>query len=246
MRRAWVVSVLAGCSFPHGVPPAGTPSDGPPPSDDAPAPVIDAPAIDAPVDAEALCHVGVASTQGTDRGRVGGDGGSTNFPPLACGSASDRLVGIALRMSDQNTLYGQRSAHGLRIACAAVTVSASGTGTTGTITTYDIVGTGGFSWAPSTWTQVTQCKPGWIVSGMTAHTTDDDDLFLDVSITCAQIGPTGTVLATETLYVAGSLNENNGITSASCNANEIVVRMPNRSGAGIDSVNLFCTTPTCS
>ena len=178
--------------------------------------------------------------------RVGSDGGSANFPPLACANPGDRIVGIALRMSDQTTLYGQRSAQGMRIGCASVTVGGSGMVTLGTLAAYEIVGDGTFDWAPSTWTPMTQCKPGWILAGMSTHTTDDDDLFLDVSITCAQIGPTGSVVATEVIYVDGSLNENQGADSATCNSGEIVTRMPNRSGAGLDSVNLFCTTPTCS
>jgi hypothetical protein len=233
-----LVAVLGGCSFPHGV--VLNHGDATTETDVAPE---DA-AIDSP-DAEALCQVGVASTTGTDRGRVGGDGGSANFAPLACMNAGDRIVGIALKMSNQDTLYGARSAQGIRIACAPVAVRASGTATTGTITTYEIVGTGGFDWAPSTWTALTQCKPGWILSGLSAHTNDGDNLFLDVSITCAQVGPTGKLVATETIYVDGSLDEPDGADAAACDDGEIVVRMPNRSGAGLDSLNLWCTTPTC-
>jgi hypothetical protein len=241
--RSVLVVALAGCSFQHGQasPGAGTTSD---------APIADTPPTDAPPDgpsdAEMLCRVGVASTMGTDRGRVGGNGGSENFGPLACANPGDQLVGVALRMSDQATLYGERSAHGMRVACAPVTVRASGTGSIGTVTTYEINGNGNFDWTPSTWTSLTMCKPGWILAGMRAHTTEDGDLFLDVSITCAQVGPTGMLVATEVIYVDGSLDEKDGSDTVDCNAGEIVVRMPNRSGAGVDSVNLWCTTPTCS
>jgi hypothetical protein len=232
-----LVAVVCGCSFEHGVvlnrgdASVGTDADA-----DA---IVDSP------DAEPLCKVDVSSTTGVDRGRVGGDGGSANFPPLVCATAGDQMVGVALRMSDQDTIFGQRSAQGIRIGCAAVVVPLSGAGTTGTVTTTELLGTGGSGWAPSTWTPMTQCKPGWIISGMSAHTTDDGNLFLDASITCSQIGPTGKPVATETIYVDGSLDENNGSDAVQCNEGEVVVRMPNRSGAGLDSVNLWCTTPTC-
>jgi hypothetical protein len=233
-----MVAVLGACSFQHGF---GPNRDGALPDD-----ALQDAAPDGPDDAEQACSVGVASTTGTDRGRVGGNGGSENFGPLQCVNPNDRIVGIALRMSNQDTIYGQRSAQGIRIGCASVTVRASGTATVGTVTTYEILGTGGFDWAPSTWTTMTMCKPGWILSGMTAHTADGENLFLDVSITCSQIDLTGAVIATEVLRVDGSLNESQGADSASCDAGEIVVRMTNRSGAGLDSVNLWCTTPTCN
>ena len=236
--RWLVVLVLGGCSFQHGIAPT---------RDDAVVTIDDAPpdgTADAP-DAESVCHVAVASTTGTDRGRVGGDGGSANFPPLACMNAGDQLVGIAFKMSDQTTLYGERSAQGIRIACAPVTVRGSGMGATGTISTYEILGTGTFDWTPSTWTALTQCKPGWILSAMSAHTGEGDNQFLDVSITCAQVGPTGKLVASETIDVAGSLDDDEGADAAACNEGEIVVRMPNRSGAGLDSLNLWCSTPAC-
>ena len=165
------------------------------------------------------CAVGVSSLTGTDRGRVGGDGGGDNFPPLEC-APSDRLVGIALRMSDQDTIYGQRSAHGIRIACAPVTIDPAGVGTTGTITTHDVSGNGMYGWSPSQWTPITQCKPGWIMSGLSAHTTNGGDLFLDASITCSQLDVMAATVATETLYVEGSLDEPAGLDMVSCNAGE--------------------------
>src|SRR5262245_25884140 len=121
MRLLWVIAV-AGCRFEHGQ--AGSPRDGM--SDDA---AVDAPRdapTDARPDAPMLCHVGVASTMGADRGRVGGNGGGDNFPPLACQNSVDRIVGIALKMSDQDTVFGERSAQGMRIACAPVTVDGTG------------------------------------------------------------------------------------------------------------------------
>jgi hypothetical protein len=192
------------------------------------------------------CRVGLANTTGSDRGRVGGNGGSENFAPLACPVADDRIVGIELRMSNQDTVFGGRSAHGIGIACATVSVRSSGLGMTGTVTTLEISGNGGSSWSPSTWTPITQCKPGWIVSGLQAHTGNNSNRFIDAAIRCSQIGPTGTIVATEILDVAGSLTETQGVMTVNCNANEILARMPNRSGTGLDSVNLFCTQPTCN
>ena len=187
MRWGLVACALAGCSFEHGryLADAG---------DDA---VIDAPPSDAEIDAvpETVCRVGVTSATGTARGRVGGSGGGANFPPLACANATDRIVGVALRMSDQDTLYGGRSAHGIQIACAPVTVGSAGTAVTGTVTTYEVSGSGTMGWSPSTWTPVTQCKPGWIVSGLGAHTSEDGDLFVDATITCSQVSATGTLVA---------------------------------------------------
>ena len=207
---------------------------------------IDGRPIDAPADATTFCHVGVASTTGTDRGRVGGNGGGDNFPALVCANAADRIVGIALKMGDQNNDFGGRSAQGIRIACAPVTVNSAGTGTTGTITTYEVVGLGTFGWAPSTWTPITKCQPGWIMSGLNTHTSNNGSFFVDSTIYCSQIGPTGLVIGTEAIYVTGSLNEAQGSDTVQCNAGEIVVRMSNRTGAGLDSVNLWCTSPTCN
>jgi hypothetical protein len=242
VRWALVLAfVVGGCSFEHAFGVISGTQDAPT-ADTEP---IDA-MHDAMPDAEALCRVGVMNTTGIDRGRVGGDGGSENFPPLACANPGDQIIGVALRMSNQDTLYGQRSAHGIRIGCAPVTVRASGIGTIGTVTTYDLIGNGNFDWTPSTWTQMTVCKPGWILSGLSTHTTNRGDLFIDVSITCSQVGPSGTLVASEVIYVDGSLDESDGADAATCDPGEVIVRMPNRSGAGLDSVNLWCTTPTCS
>ena len=238
MRWGLVACALAGCSFEHGRYLA----------DAGGAAVIDAPPSDAEIDAvpETVCRVGVTSATGTARGRVGGSGGGANFPPLACANATDRIVGVALRMSDQDTLYGGRSAYGIQIACAPVTVGSAGTAVTGTVTTYEVSGSGTMGWSPSTWTPVTQCKPGWIVSGLGAHTSEDGDLFVDATITCSQVSATGTLVASEMIYVAGSLEESEGADTVACDPGEILVRFTERTGSGLDSVDLYCTTPTCS
>ncbi len=201
-------------------------------------------AVDA-VDAAPSCQVGVASLTGTDRGRVGGTGGGVNFPPLEC-APTERIVGVALRMSDQDTLYNGRSAHGFRIACASVTFDGTGTPQVGTVTMREIVGSGTFDWSPSTLTPITQCQPGWAVGGLRAHRGSGSNRFLDVSILCRQLGVNGTTAMTEVRYVTGSLTDGVNPNTVNCATTEILVRVPSMTGSGIDSVNLSCSTPTCS
>lgn len=204
----------------------------------------DAPADAAP-DATAACQVGVASATGTDRGRVGADNGGDNFGPLAC-TGNDRIVGVDVRVSDQNTIYNGRSIHGFQILCAPVTIMPGGTAQVGTVTPVEVMGTGGFMWSPSTLSQPTRCPDGSIVTGLVAHSGADDNRFLDVTMTCKSITISGTIGgAATTIHVNGSLTDTNHAYQKSCNANEILVTMPNRTGAGIDSLNLFCSAPTC-
>lgn len=152
-----------------------------------------------------------------------------------------------MRMSNQVTTNGGRSAHAVVIGCAEVSVDSTGVGTTGPVTTEELTANGGFDWTPSTLTPMTQCQPGWIVSGLSAHTGPSNNLFVDVTMTCAKIGPTGTaIVMTEAIPVAGSLTESQNLDAVSCDAGEVLVSLPNRIGAGIDSVNLSCSTPTCN
>lgn len=240
----WVLVASAGCSF---QPPENTPADA---SGGADATAADARVLDAAPDPDApdpvtSCSISATSTTGADRGRVGSNGGAVQRDPLAC-AAPLQIVGLAMRMSNQNTENGGRSAHALVIGCAAVTVDSNGVGTTGTITTQTLTANGGFDWTPSTLTPMTSCQPGWVVSGLTAHTGPNNNLFLDVALTCAKLGPTGAIVATETVPVAGSLTEPAGTDTETCGANEVLVRIPNRIGAGIDSVNLSCSTLACT
>jgi hypothetical protein len=89
----------------------------------------------------------MTSHLGIDRGRVGGIGGSANNAPLECGP-SDQIVGIALRMSAQDTVFDGRSAYAIQIACARVTIDPAGTGSTGPAYTREVTGTGQFMWEP--------------------------------------------------------------------------------------------------
>jgi hypothetical protein len=197
---------------------------------------IDAPdaAPDAPPDAAPLplCSVNVATTPGTDRGRVGGGGGGANFGPLRCPVATDRIVGFAARMSNNNTLYNARSAHGFAI---------------GTVTTVEIMGSGAEGWSPSTLSVVTQCPPGQVVDGLRAHAGANGNLFKDIDFRCARIdGTTAQTVANTVVHVAGSLTELNGADTQNCGAHEILYEMPNMTGSGFDSVNLFCAPTKCN
>src|SRR4051812_9034323 len=59
------------------------------------------------------CDVVLPDPTGTTRGHAGGTGGGKG-PILACDDViNERIVGVAVRMSNQNTLFGARSAHGI-------------------------------------------------------------------------------------------------------------------------------------
>lgn len=248
MRLAVVLLVVGtGCSFriPGAAPTTDAAPDGPTgdgPTDDADAGPDDAP--DAAV--TAACPVGVASQVGTLRGRVGNDNGGANHPPLACANPMDRMIGVALRMSDQDTVYGGRSAHAFLIACAAVTIQSDGTAAVGTETTYEVAGLGTFDWTPSTPTPFTRCQPGSVINGLRAYRGGGDNRFLAVSIRCTEISTTGTTGTNQVLFVTGSLSETQNPDTVNCSAGEILVQLPNLTGAGFDAVDLHCTTPTCT
>lgn len=236
MRHLSVV-LLAGCSFSTSV--TAEPTDAA--SDDA--------AVDAPTEAALLpsCAVGVTTTPGTDRGRVGGNGGGSNFGPIRCTTTTDRIVGIGLRMSDGNTLYNARSAHALLIACAPVTIDPNtGTGTTGTVYTVEVSGSGAEGWSPSTLTPITTCPAGMVLDGLQTHTGPNANLFNNVNFRCARLdGTTAQTVANQVVHAAGSLTETQGTITVNCRANEVVYEMSNMTGSGFDSVNLFCAPAAC-
>jgi hypothetical protein len=235
-RIGLVVAACSACTF------------SPPGQGDSPdaAAVSDGPRLGDAQPQVVPCSVDVASVTGTDRGRVGGSGGGANFPPLACDGAAERIVGIALRMSDQDTVFGGRSAHGLSIACATLAIGADGIAKLGPITSKELVGIGESGWTPSTLTPVTSCPDGSVVAGLAAHRGLGNNRFLDARITCARIGHAGTVEATEVLPVAGSLTDAVNDDTVDCNAGEVLVQLPNRTGQGLDSVSLSCALPTCA
>jgi hypothetical protein len=191
------------------------------------------------------CDVQLKDPTGITRGRAGGSGGGKG-PILACDdTVNERIVGVAIRMSNQATTFGGRSTHGIGIACARVTVDASGTAEVGQVKMMEVSGLGTYSWAPSTWGAVTQCKPGWVVSGMRVHTGADANRLLDVSIICSQLGTDAATGMTETKKVAGSLTDANGLDEVKCAAGEVVAQLGTWTGAGIDAVDLSCSRPQC-
>jgi hypothetical protein len=215
------------------------------------APIVDAPPlVDGPGDMTVLlpvCNVGVTVTPGTDRGRVGGNGGGDNFGPMRCNQAADRIVGIGIRMSNQDTVFGERSARGVSIACATVTVDPNtGVGTTGATYTKEIMGNGNSGWEPSTLFAPTLCPAGMVVNGLRAKTGEGENIFNNVDFRCAKIdGANAATLSSQMVHVDGSQNDNQNEDTANCAANEILYEMSNRTGTGFDSANLFCAPARC-
>jgi hypothetical protein len=191
------------------------------------------------------CDVQLKDPTGITRGRAGGSGGGKG-PILACDdTVNERVIGVAVRMSNQATTFGGRSAHGIGIACARVTVDTAGTAEVGQVKVMEASGLGTYNWSPSTWTAVTQCKPGWIVSGLRVHTGADANRLLDVSIICSKLGADAATGASETLKVVGSLTDANGLDEVKCAAGEVLAQMGTWTGAGIDAVDLSCSRPQC-
>lgn len=192
------------------------------------------------------CDIGLKDTTGITRGHLGGTGGGKG-PILACEDlVNQRVIGVAVRMSNQNTVFGGRSAHGIGLLCGHVTIDASGNPTVEAASSpVEISGLGTSGWSPSTWTQVTQCKPGWVVSGMTARAGASNNMFLDVSIVCSKLGADGSTSTSETLKIVGSLTGTSTLQTAKCAAGEVVAQLGTWTGAGLDALDLSCSRPTC-
>ncbi len=242
--RATLV-LLTACSF-HAN--SGQPAlaDGapPPPTDTR---VIDAP-VDATPDAAAILHACAfeLTDSGLDNsGRAGGTGGSPTAS-IECDAPTDLIVGIALRMSNQNTVFGERSAAAIDIACAPVTINPDLSAEVGTIYTREAAGGGADGWTPATLTSTAQCPADSVVTGIDVHTTSAGDMFQNVTLTCSQLGLAGTLTgATSSVYVAGSLTDTNGDSAVPCNAGHVLRRIDPATGAGLDSVTLRCTPAQC-
>lgn len=235
MVRAAACLLLAACSgIDVGVGPQALP--------DAGAVAPDAPAS---VDAAFGCDVVVPRIGGEGGASVGGTGGSKG-PVLACNDfIGERIVGVSVQMSNQNTSFGARSAQGIRLACAAVTIGPDGSAQLGPVTARDASGTGDYGWSPSTWTAITSCKPGWVVSGVLAHTGTTSNLFVDVSITCSKLDSHAAVVSTEKLKVVGSLVNTAGPEEVVCPQGDVVSQVGTYTGAGLDAVTPYCSKPAC-
>jgi len=234
MRSLVLVLVTSACAS-SGIEGAGTGPDAGAPPDDAPVSVDGS--------SEAGCRVYIPGAS-TDRGKAGGTGGSKN--PLQCDDVfNERIVGIALQMSNQATVFGGRSAQGIMIECAPVTVDPSGNAQVGTAATKQISGTGQFMWSPSTWTPITHCDPGSVLTGLLVHRGASNNRFLDVTMSCTQLQSGGKLGATTTKHITGSLIDATSPSTAKCAPGEVVSSFGAWTGAGLDAVSLFCAVPAC-
>jgi hypothetical protein len=191
------------------------------------------------------CDVVMPDPVGIDRGKVGGTGGSKGAALFCKDVVRERIVGVAMQMSNQNTAFGGRSAQGIGIGCATVNIDRGGMPHVGSIDMRQVSGFGGSGWTPSTWTALTQCKPGWIVTGILAHTGAMANRFLDVTITCRKLNADASLGVSETLKVAGSLVDANGPDQVQCGATESLAQIGTFDGAGVDAIELFCGRPAC-
>lgn len=253
---ALVVVLLAGCSF-GGLPSqtgddatdddaAGDDSTG----DDAPV-VIDAgpgdpdARPDATVDAEPEVTCAVGPTGAPETAKPVGGGGGSGGPPLEC-DPGEVVIGVGVHMSNQDTTNGGRSARGLAIACATIGLSSVAAPVVGTPHTQEVLGNGTSDWAPSTFSGFTYCPPGWAVAGLSAHRGEAEVLFVDVSITCAELGLDGTPTgATDLVYVEGSLDNNQNNDTSTCGDGRVANRINTRRGAGFDQATPVCVATAC-
>jgi hypothetical protein len=200
--------------------------------------------VAAPGDVAGGCGVRVEGTE-SPAGQVGGNGGGPSMD-LVC-PAGQVAIGVAVRVSDGGTAAGgMRSAVGLTILCATVRL-AGGVAAVGPETEVESQGDGRFGWTPATQTAPARCPPGWVVSGLRASRGVGGERFVDVTVTCAELGgdgaPTGMSRA---LYVEGSLREEPVYDTAACPAGQALRRVGTRTGAGFDAAALFCAAPTCT
>jgi hypothetical protein len=196
-------------------------------------------------DVDNTCNSALENPAGTSRGNVGSV--TQKGAPLACDDVNnERIVGVALRMSNQNTVYGGRSAHGMGVSCARVTILPNGSAQVGVVRTKEVSGTGTSMWGPSTWTTYTDCDPGWVVTGFKAHRGSSNNRFLNASIVCQKLGydgkPTGTA---QVKTVVGSLTETTNPDELRCATGQVIAQFGTQTGAGFDGADLFCSNPVC-
>jgi len=78
------------------------------------------------------------------------------------------------------------------------------------------------------------------------HGNDCLQLQRHVTIQNSEITSTGQLGQSELIYVMGSLADTQNPDNVDCTAGEVLVRLPTRTGAGLDAVSLSCSTPTCN
>lgn len=229
MGWAWLLVALAGCSFT--------------------APDRAANNVDARTDgpARTSCHV-VGSSPSSVVGTVGLSTGGGVHTDLRCDPGTV-FVGVALDMSDQ-PVNGQnsRSARGIRIACATVTIDPAGATST-LATTREAEGNGGVNWSPSTWTFPGLCSPGGVVSGLEAHggiTPNVTNLLLDAAVSCAQFNGAGEVIGNYAVDIVDGLGgQGLNRSSVQCPPGQQIVGLNTNAGAGLDSLVVSCAPTAC-
>jgi hypothetical protein len=204
---------------------------------------VDAPGSDAPDASNLTCRVG-AGLIGSDEGQVGLSTGGGRKTNMAC-LGSDRITGIALYMSQQPVNGGDTdSAQGIRIACAPITIDHTG-GHTGAVYTMDDVGSGGAGFTPAALTALASCADGASVTGMQVYGSHYADLMLSATIYCTGIAATGKSTTTVAVPIAGSGTDTMNPSMISCPADDQIVTLVPNTGAGLDSVEVFCAPTQC-
>jgi hypothetical protein len=244
--RGWaIVSVLAyGCSFHAAGAPAATGDAGTTGHDDATG-------MNQPIDAASPSHAAcaVTATGGVgSAGVVGGTGGSPDpGMTIACTNATDVIVGVAVYMSDQNTVYGAPSADGFAIVCASLTIAADGSTALGSSYSVSAMGQGTDNWTPATWTAPTMCGSGAVVTGLDVHTGPNNNIFDNVALRCTDIGSGGDATGSSgQIYVAGTNTDDQNNTSAECGSGRALREVLPHDGAGLDAVELHCGATACN
>ncbi|MEZ4403574.1 MAG: hypothetical protein R3B06_26355 [Kofleriaceae bacterium] len=232
---------------PDATPDAAPPVDAGPPIDaavpsDAASPVDAPPDAAPPIDAApGTCPLLPGPASLGDR--VGGPGGGTTTAlPCPPGKVA---VGLGITYSDQATTNGDRSAYGVTLACADVTVT-GGSGTSSNQVVATASGSGGFGWTPATATAVRTCQAGWVMTGVSAYLGSASGLFANVAIECRKVAADASFSGPMTNFaVTGSGNLSINLDAASCPVGAIV-GLDAKTGAGLDAVELRCAPLSCA
>jgi hypothetical protein len=232
MRRAATWCWLAACGFSPG---AATDAGR----------AIDAATDAKPIDAanDETCAVTFTGS-GSDAGQVGDSTGGGNLMMLTC-AAGAAVAGVTIDMSNGNVdNTSDRSARGIAIECAQFVIDAQG-GHTGSLAPSVLAdGNGGNNWAPSSLTTAT-CPQGAFVGGMMVYSGASNSLFENIALLCTLLDPTGKLASSTSVPVPDTDSVTQNSSSVSCPTGQGVVGMRADSGAGLDSVQLYCAPSSC-
>ena len=85
------------------------------------------------------------------------------------------------------------------------------------------------------------------MTGLAVHGSSHMIYILDATMTCSALDANGQVGSTTGVYIAGSLtSDGSNPSSAECLGGEQVVSVRTDTGAGLDSLDLFCAPTTCT